>query len=341
MVSHTPFSSLNGEEVELITLTDGTLTAQLLPYGATLRSLTVPDRTGGPVDVVLGYDTLEEYASQDACLGGTIGRYANRIADADLPIDGKHWPLLPNEGANQLHGGPAGFHQKLWQVEAETECSVTFSLLSPHLDGGFPGNLRVELTYSLPTPGTLALSYRARTDRATAVSLTNHAYFNLSGHDSGQVGDHLLLVGAEGYTPTGPGLIPTGELLPVVGTPLDFRVPTPLSPRLADPFFAPSRGLDHNFILSGGACAARLISPRTGIAMAVETTLPGMQVYSAGFLTQRRGKSGASYGPSHAVCLETQHFPDAVHRPAFPSPLLRPGEEYSHLTKYQFSLWEG
>ena len=337
MVEQTPFGQLQGRDLPYLTLSNDRLSADLIPFGATLRALRVPDRSGGVTDVCLGYDDLESYRTLDACLGGTIGRCANRIGGARFTLDGREYRLTANEGENQLHGGRVGFHQKLWQFRCG-EHSVTFLLDSPDGEEGFPGNLHAEVTYRLEDTA-LVIDYQAVCDQPTVVNLTNHAYFNLAGHDGGPVSDHVLTLNADSYTPAGEGNIPTGVLAPVAGAALDLRSGAPLGERLDDPMLQGSRGFDHNYVLrQNGGPAASLLCPRTGISMEVETSLEGMQVYTAGFLSQRRGKGGAVYGPRHAVCLETQHFPDAVNQAAFPSPVLRPGQVYRHKTVYRFSL---
>lgn len=334
MAARTPFGTLDGRSISLVTLTDGAMSVELLPYGAAIRSIRVPDRDGKIVDVCLGYDTAEEYARQDACLGGTIGQCANRIGGAEFTIDGHTYPLTANEGKNQLHGGLVGFHKKWWADTIRGNRAV-FTLDSPDGEEGFPGNLHVEVTYTL-LGGVLTVDYSARSDRDTVVNLTNHAYFNLAGHDAGRVDDHRLTVRAESYTPAGSDNVPTGAIVPVTGTPLDLRHGAWVGETADDPFFAATRGFDHNLVLTGGGEAAEMWCPRTGIGMALSTTLPGVQVYSAGFLTQRPGKGGAVYGQRHAICLEPQFFPDAVHHENFPSPVLRAGQEYRQTISYRF-----
>lgn len=336
MVTERLFGAVNGREVHLVTLADASgAEVELISLGAAIRAIRVPDRNGASTDVCLGYETPEEYASQDSCLGGTIGRCANRIGGARFAIGGREYRLTSNEGRNTLHGGAVGFHQKLWDCACGGDF-VTFSLTSPDGEEGFPGNLRVEVTYTLQD-GTLTIDYRAESDADTVVNLTNHAYFNLAGHDGGPVTDHVLTVRADRYTPSDSGNIPTGELAPVDGTPLDLRTPAVLGERLRDPFLAASRGYDHNFVLNGGgAWAAGLFCPRTGIALEMSTTLEGMQLYTAGWLTERPGKCGARYAPAHAVCLEAQHFPDAVNHENFPSPILRAGAAYHEVITYRF-----
>lgn len=324
MVTQTPFGVLEGRQLPLLTLSQGGIEVELLPYGAAIRSIRFPGRDGAVVDVCLGYDDPEAYASLDGCLGGTIGRYANRIAGASLPIGGKIWPLTPNEGKNTLHGGAAGFHKKWWDY-ALGENSVTFSRLSPHAEEGFPGNLTAEVTYALEGDA-LTVSHRAVSDADTVVSLTNHTYFNLSGQESGPVDGQVLTLLASRYTPFGPGNLPTGEVLAVEG-PLDLRTPTALAGQV----------FDHNFLPDTSSPFARLFSPATGITLEVSATLPGFQLYTADFLTPRPGKKGGLYGPRQGICFEPQFFPDAPHFPHFPSPLLRAGEVYSHKISYRFS----
>lgn len=326
MVKTTSFGSLVGRDLPLLTLSAGDLEVELIPYGAAIRSIRFPDRDGKPLDLCLGYDTPQEYAMRDACLGGTIGRYANRIAGASLPLGEKIWPLASNEGKNTLHGGAEGFHKKWWDY-APGEDSVTFSLTSPHGDEGFPGNLKVEVTYAL-TPDSLTISYEALSNADTVVSLTNHAYFNLSGQDSGAVDGHILTLHAREYTPSGKDNLPTGEILPVAGTPFDLTQPTRLSGQV----------FDHNFVLDPPAETpfALLHSPASGVAVEFSTNLPGVQLYTADFLTPRPGKGGALYGPRQGLCLEPQFYPDAPHHPHFPSPLLRAGEVYRHRISLRF-----
>lgn len=321
----------------ILRLTSGSCSAELIPFAAALRALWVPNREGRPTDVCLGYDDPAAYQTLDGCLGAVVGRYANRIAGARFSLRGQVFQLPPNEGENLLHSGPRGFQQRLWQVVRAEEHTVTFALDTPDGEDGFPGTLHTEVTYTLQD-GALSMDYLASSDRDTVVNLTNHSYFNLAGQDGGVVGDHVLTVRAEQYTPTDSGNIPTGALAPVEGTPLDLRRGAALGDLLDDPFLTPTRGLDHNLVLSGGdGPAASLYCPRTGILLEMETTLEGVQVYTANFLGERPGKGGAVYGPHHGVCLETQHFPDAVNHANFPSPLLRAGETARFRTVYRFS----
>jgi len=310
---------------------------EMLGYGATIRAIWVKDRDGNPVDVCLGYDTIEEYREQDGYLGATVGRNANRIANSCISINGKEYSLTANEGKNQLHGGYNGFDRKLWTYRLE-ENGVVFSLDSADGEEGFPGNLHVEVAYRVGGCA-LYIEYRAKSDQDTIVNLTNHAYFNLGGQNSGKVNDHVLKVFASRYTPVNEELITTGELATVEGTALDLRKGVSMSCLFANEALTATNGLDHNFVLdSKNGVAASLWCPRTGIGLEVETTLEGIQIYSCGAMTKRKGKDGADYDEHHAVCLETQHFPDAIHHVNFPSPILRCGEEYNEKTLYRFYL---
>lgn len=332
-----PFGTAEGREIPCIVLSDGPYSIELLPYGAAVRALRVPDRHGRSVDICLGYDDLESYRELDACLGGTIGRCANRIGGARFTLGGTTYRVTANEGENCLHGGAQGFHKKLWDF-ACTDRAVTFRYISPDGEEGFPGELTAEVTYRLGG-GRLTIDYRAAAEKDTVVNLTNHAYFNLGGHASGPVDDHVLTLHAAHYTPTDSGNVPLGTLAPVAGTPLDLRSPTTLGPHLRDAAFNGGRGYDHNLVLDRGpAPAAALWCPATGIALEMTTSLEGMQLYTAGWLTERRGKGGALYGPAQGVCLETQHFPNAVNCPAFPSPILRRGETLRAWTAFRFFL---
>ena len=321
----------DGTAVEEVALSGGGLSCGVITYGGALRTLTVPDRAGRPVDVVLGLDTLEDYRAQDKFLGALVGRYANRIGGSRFTLEGRTYPLPANDGANHLHGGPEGFDKKVWTIRGQTDSSVTLSLLSPDGEAGYPGELTVTAVYAL-RDGALEISYRAEATETTLCNLTNHAYFNLSGHDSGPVDGHSVQVLADRYTPVGAGLIPTGAVETVEGTPMDLRTLQPLG----------EREFDHNWAVSGwdGALrpAARAWSPDTGIAMETLTTLPGIQFYTGNFLDGcPAGKGGASYVKHGAFCLETQFFPDSPNQPSFPSAVLAKGQTYVSKTVYRFS----
>ena len=342
--SRRPFGATrNGEMVELLTLDNGTLSCEILTFGATLRALTVPDRQGRPVDVVLGYDRLSDYETRDGYLGAVVGRYANRIAGGRFSLNGQTYALAVNNGPNHLHGGIVGYSHRVWTVEALTGEKAVLTLESPDGEEGYPGALSLRVTYALEG-GALSLRYEALAHGDTVCSLTNHSYFNLAGQGSGPVLDQLLTLNAACYTPADETSIPCGVLEPVAGTPMDFRTPTPIGARIEDDFaqLRLGHGYDHNYVVDGtpGVLrpAALALCPETGIAMETQTTLPGMQLYTANFLTEGwPGKGGASYGPRHGFCLETQFFPDSPNQPAFPTAVLRSGERYDHTTRFVFT----
>ncbi len=329
------FGRINAQPVYLIKLTNGIIEAELLSFGATIRSIRVPDKNGVMTDVCLGYESIEEYVNNDGYLGATVGRHANRISGSRFTLNGKEYLLSSNEGANQLHGGICGFSHKCWNFSC-TENSVTFLIDSPDCDEGYPGNLHAEVRFSIEG-NTLRIDYTATSDADTVANLTNHAYFNLGGQQSGPVYTHTLKLGADNYTPCAEGNIPTGEIVSLDGTALDLRDESSLGKVISVLSVPMTEGLDHNFVLSSSP-AAELYSPDTGIVMTCKTSLEGLQVYSAGFLSERNGKDGAVYGKHHAVCLETQHFPDAVNKPGFPSPILKAGEKYMEWTEYSFNI---
>ena len=333
----------DGTLVKLLTLRDGACACEVLTYGGAVRSLTVPARDGTPVDVVLGFDTLEDYRAQSKYIGALVGRYANRIGGAKFSLNGTQYPLSANNGVNALHGGPTGFHAQVWAVEALNENSATLVLTSPDLHEGYPGALEVRVTYTLKD-GALALDYWAKSDKDTVCNLTNHSYFNLSGHNSGSVESQYIRLCASRYTPTLPDSIPTGELAPVEGTVMDLRRAQPIGACIDEPFeqLVFAGGWDHNWAVDGwdGGLrpAAWAWSPVTGIALEAFTTLPGIQFYSGNYLDGcPAGKGGAPYAKRWGFCLETQYFPDSPNRPGFPSCVLRAGEEYRSTTVYRFS----
>lgn len=322
----------DGRPVEEIALSGGPLSCKIITYGGALRELTVPDREGRPVDVVLGLDTLEDYRSQDKYLGALVGRYANRIGGSRFALEGREYPLRANDGPNHLHGGPEGFDKQLWQIKAQSPSSVELYLLSPDGQEGYPGDLGVTVTYAL-REGALEIGYQAASTKTTVCNLTNHAYFNLSGHGSGDVERQYVQILADRYTPVGQGLIPTGAVEPVEGTGMDLRTLQPLG----------QREFDHNWAIGGqyGTLrpAAQAWSPDTGIVMETLTTMPGIQFYTGNFMDGcPAGKGGALYKKHGAFCLETQFFPDSPNHPEFPSPVLAPGRPYEHKTVYRFSI---
>ena len=340
-----PFGTMpDGTPVDLITLTRGNLSCELITYGGAVRTLTVPDRDGHPVDVVLGFDTLEDYRAQDKYMGAIVGRYANRIADASFTLNGREYPLAANDGANHLHGGLSGFNSYVWKAESLSPDQVSFSRVSPDGEEGYPGTLTVEVTYTL-TDDSLEIDYHAVCDQDTICCLTNHSYFNLSGHSSGSVMEQYIQLKAASYTPTFPGSIPTGQIMPVEGTPMDLRQGHRIGEHVDDDFpqLLMAGGYDHNWVIDGTAGtlrqAASAWSEETGIAMEVLTTMPGVQLYTANFLEGCPvGKNGAVYGNRSAFCLETQYYPDSPHHANFPDCVLRAGEAYHHKTIYRFGI---
>ncbi|MCI9120300.1 MAG: galactose mutarotase [Oscillibacter sp.] len=346
MVRKIPFGVMpDGTAVEQYTLEAGALSCDILTYGGALRALRAPGRAR-TVDVLLGFDTLEDYRRQDKYLGALIGRYANRIGGSAFSLENQTYPLAANDGPNHLHGGRLGFDKQVWTAEEATDHSLTLSLTSPDGQEGYPGTLTVRVTYTL-TPEGLRIRYQAESSRATPCNLTNHAYFNLSGHASGPVLDQTIQILADFYTPSDAASIPTGQLAPVEGTPMDLRQPTVIGAGIDGDFqqLRNAGGYDHNWAVNGPAGtlrpAARAFSPATGISLEVWTTLPGVQFYSGNYLDGcPAGKDGARYGKRWAFCLETQLFPDTPHHANFPACILRPGEVWDHTTELRFHLAE-
>ena len=328
---------------ECVRLENGGLSCEILTYGGALRCLTVPDRNGRSVDVVLGFDSLEDYMEQTGFLGALIGRFGNRIGNAEFELDGKRYELFKNDGANHLHGGRRGFDKRIWKIEARDDTKLALSLVSEDGEEGYPGRLEVYVLYELKEDA-LEISYRAFSDADTLCNLTNHAYYNLSGHDSGTVETQLIKINASHYTPTDAGLIPTGEIADVTGTPMDLREPVVIGER-ADLDFEALRfggGFDHNYAIDGADGTLRLAavaeSRETGIVLETWTTLPGVQFYSGnGMAGLPKGKNGAPYDRRWGFCLETQVYPDAPHHANFPSALLKKGAEYRTKTVYRFA----
>lgn len=329
-----------GETVYAIELDNGMLKCRVITFGATLQSLIVPDKDGHPVDVVLGFDSLEGYRTQGGYLGATVGRFANRIADGRFSLNGQTYTLTRNIGTNHLHGGKRGFSHRIWDIAETQEHAVTLQLFSPDGEEGYPGNLQCRVQYALEE-NALVIRYHAVTDRDTVCSLTNHSYFNLEG--GGSVLNHSLELFAHFYTPSKLDSIPKGTVVPVAGTPMDFTIPTPIGARIAAPFsqllFA--GGYDHNYVIDGPTGTLRPMARATafhsGIILEAETTLPGFQFYSGNYLPKGHpGKGGCIYKPRHGFCLEAQFFPDSPNQPNFPSPVLRSGEEFDHCTVFRF-----
>jgi len=339
----------DGVPVEVYTLTNPHgLEAHILTFGGILQSLRVPDRNGELDDVVLGFDSLEPYFINEPYLGSIIGRYANRIANGKFTLGGKEYTLPKNNGPNTLHGGVIGFNKVFWQAtpwESEDGVGVILRYTSEDGEEGFPGNLETKVTYTLSDSNELSIAYEATTDQATPVNLTSHSYFNLVGQGISDVLRHELLVHAGRFTPINRNLIPTGELRSVKGTPLDFTRSTPIGARIADSYeqLALAKGYDHNFVIDrqgpGLAPAARVREPSTGRILEVHTTEPAVQLYTGNFLEGTlTGKEARVYKERYGFCLETQHFPDSVNHPAFPSTILLPGQTYLSRTAHRFSV---
>jgi len=330
----------DGTVVSLYTLTNANgLVAKVTNYGTIITELHVPDRQGKLGDVVLGFDDFAPYLKEHPFFGATVGRVANRIARGRFTLNGRTYTLAVNNVPNHLHGGLKGFDKKLWKAETLAGAAVRFSYTSPDGEEGYPGTLSVTVTMTLTDANELRLDYAATTDKPTPVNLTNHSFFNLAG--TGNALGHELMIAADHYTPTNNALIPTGEIKPVKGTPLDFTTLQPIGARLAQLHNDPI-GYDTNYVLNSGgkslALAARVCEPGSGRVMEVHTTQPGVQLYTANFLDgSLTGKRGVAYQRHDALCLETQHFPDSVNHPVFPSVILRPGEAYHQTTIFKFS----
>ncbi len=343
----------DGTPVEEITLRSRSATCQIITYGGAVRSLKLPRLREEPLDVVLGFDTLEDYIAQDKYMGALVGRYANRIAGARFTLGGVEHSLAANDGPDSLHGGNVGFDKRVWTVEDLGQDYVTLSLVSPDGEEGYPGTLEVRVTYTLSGAyacderGSLDIAYSAKCDKDTVFNPTSHIYFNLSGHASGSVEGQYIELDASRYTPVGPGLIPTGAIDPVDGAPMDLRKAQRIGAHIDDPFHQVrmAGGYDHNWAIDGwaekgaGRQAAWAWSPDTGIAMSMSTDMPGVQFYTGDHLDGcPKGKGGAVYGKRCGFCLESQSFPDSPNQPGFPSCVLRAGEGYRSHTGYRFSV---
>lgn len=338
----------DGQDVSLFTLQNASgMKATLTNYGGIVTSLYVPDRNGNFDDVVLGYSTIDGYLKEHPYFGALIGRYGNRIGKGRFKLDGVEYKLATNNGENHLHGGVKGFDKVVWvgePVKEDSAVGVKFSYLSKDGEEGYPGNLSCAVTYWLTKNNELQIQYRATTDKATTVNLTHHGYFNLAGQGKGDILGHQLEIFADRFTPVDKGLITTGELRPVAGTPMDFTQPHTIGERIgaSDEQLKYGLGYDHNWVLNSNsgslAIAARVTEPATGRVMEVWTTEPGIQFYCGNFLDGTlTGKEGRVYNYRYGLCLETQHFPDSPNKPDFPSTTLRPGDTYSTETVYRFS----
>lgn len=329
----------DGTPVDIYTLTNANgFIAKVTNYGTIITELHVPDRKGKMGDVVLGFDNLEQYLKGHPYFGCTVGRFANRIAKGQFSLDGKTYKLAVNNGPNHLHGGLKGFDKVVWKAELQSG-AVKFTYASRDGEEGYPGKLDVTVVMTLTDTSELRIDYTATADKATPVNLTNHSYFNLAG--SGDILNHELMLAADHFTRTDADLIPTGEIKPVKSTAMDFTTAKPIGSRILD-IGNKEAGYDHNYVLNSGgkslSLAARVYEPKSGRVLEVHTTQPGIQLYTANYLdSSLKGKSGVIYARQHAFCLETQHFPDSVNQPKFPSTILRPGQTYRQTTVHKFS----
>ncbi|MER6674813.1 aldose epimerase family protein [Streptomyces sp. NPDC000983] len=338
----------DGTKIYSWSLENGGTRLKVLSYGGIVQSLEIPDRRGRYTNVSLGFDNIEDYVSSSPYFGALIGRYGNRIGKGRFTLDGKEYQLSVNDGANSLHGGSKGFDKVVWDIEPFTKGSdVGLYLYYTSVDGemGYPGTLRTKVTYTLTRSGDWRVDYEATTDKATVVNLTSHVYWNLAGEASGTIYDHELSIAASRYTPVDSGLIPTGELAKVAGTPFDFRRTKTVGEdiRVAHQQLLYGKGIDHNWVLDKGITSrpqwvATLRDPSSGRTLKMATTEPGLQFYSGNFLDGTLvGTGGSIYRQGDALCLETQHFPDSPNQPSFPSTTLRPGQTYRTTTVHSFS----
>ena len=348
-VEQQPFGTRDGRPVTLYKLTNSHgVEVHAMNYGGIILSIRVPDRKGQFADIVLGHETMEGYVPNPPYIGAIVGRYANRIANGTFTLDGKTYTLPKNDGPNTLHGGTTRtFDKVVWEGERlEGKTGVAFSYLSKDGEEGFPGNLKVKVTYTLTDGNALIIDYEATTDKATPINVSQHSYFNLKGEGNGDILDHEIMINADRFTPVDKNLIPTGELHPVKGTPLDFTKSTKIGARIDDNYeqLVLGHGYDHNFVLNdkpdqnGLKLAARVNESTSGRELEVWTTQPGIQFYTGNFLDGTvTGKQGHVYKRRYGFCLETQHFPDSPNHPKFPTTILKPGETFHQKTVFKFS----
>jgi aldose 1-epimerase len=344
MMNQLPFGKIDNQEITEFTIRNATgMFVSILDYGATVSKILAPDRTGDLADVVLGFETIDGYLQKNnPYIGSLVGRYANRIANAKFELDGQSYTLAANNNSNALHGGLKGFDKMIWKLAPEQpdKQGVKFFYDSKDGEEGYPGNLHVEVTYSLNDGNEFKIEYTAVTDKATPVNLTNHSYFNLSGSLASDILGHELTLHADKYTVVNKVLIPTGELADVKGTPFDFNEPKVIGKEIDK---VSGGGYDHNYVIRKEgpppALTAGLYDPLSGRYMEMFTTEPGVQFYSGNFLDKTlKGKNGRLYGKHAGLCLEAQHFPDSPNQPSFPDTILRPGNIYRQTTVYKFSI---
>lgn len=331
-----------GEKVTLYTLTNQQgVTLSVIDYGATWVELSLPDKSGTRKDVVLGYDTVAEYEADKNFLGAIIGRNANRIGGANFKLGERLYKLTDNDNGNNLHSGMDYFSKRMWQVVTTSESSITFMINSPHLDQGFPGNVDIEVSYTLGEEGSVDIEYKGTTDSDTILNMTNHSYFNLNGHNDSDGLEQCIWIDADYYVETDDRFIPTGKLIDVTGTPMDFRLPKKVGLAIKSDYetLQIGRGYNNNFVLNRShdyQKVAAMRGEKSGICMEVYTDLTGVQLYSGGFLETIKGKGGHTYRPSQAICFETQYFPDAINHENFQSPICRKDQTYQTKTSYKF-----
>lgn len=338
-------SEVAGKPTALYVLTnDNGMEVCITNYGGRIVSVMVPDKNDKMTDVVLGYDNIGNYVSIDGNYGALIGRYGNRIANGRFTLDSAEYQLPQNNNGHCLHGGPQGYHTKVWDAIQPDNKTLELTYLSKDGEAGFPGNLNVKVIYTLTNDNAIDIRYEATTDKPTIVNLTNHSYFNLSGVPGSQILDHQIMVNADSYTPVDSTLIPTG-IDPVDGTPMDLRQLTVIGSKIDEPFdqLVKGRGFDHNWVLNTNGdvskLAAKAVSPTSGIVLEVYTNEPGVQFYAGNFMEgSDKGKFGITYPHRGALCLETQHYPDSPNQPEFPSTVLSPGENYLSRCIYRFTV---
>ena len=338
------------DSIKLYTLKNSNgMTMKVTNYGAIITSIMVPDRAGRMADVALGYNRVEDYinAVDKPYFGAVVGRYGNRIAKGTFKLDGETYSLLKNNGANHLHGGAIGFDKVVWDADYDqSKNTIALSYLAKDKEEGYPGNLKLKVTYKLTADNSIVVDYFATTDKSTPINVTQHTYFNLKGEGEGTILDHELMLNAKTFTPVDEGLIPTGEMPAVAGTPFDFTIAKAIGRDINQDHEQLKFGLgfDHNWVLDKGGkdgeltLAARVYEPASGRVMEIQTTEPGIQFYCGNFLDGRlKGKSGKSYVHRSGFCLETQHYPDSPNQSNFPSTILKPGEEHKSQTVFKFS----
>lgn len=333
----------SGEEIYRYWLENSAgMRAGVMNYGAILVNLFVPDKEGNTADVVLGFDTLEPYFENGCFFGAVIGPNANRVGNACFELDGQKYQLQVNDGGNNLHSHmEQGYHKRVWSV-SEMENGIVFCLEDKDGSMGFPGNKKVQVSYSLTEDNELKIQYAGESDKNTIINLTNHTYFNLSGHKKGKICDHVLTLNASAYTPVKAGSIPTGEIAPVAGTPFDFTRPKKIGEEIdADnEQLKITGGYDHNWVLDGAEGVLKefavVSDPASGRSMRAFTDLPGVQFYAGNFITKQTGKENAVYEERDGLCLETQYFPDSANKPEFPSAVFGPERSYKSITIYKF-----